>query len=166
MADPTKAERIVALIDKASNLARLICPFPEEVDEGDPIERMPDDLLEAATALGDLAQALATAREAAQREAEARLLEMREACAAICEVEANKADGPIAIMFKIAASAMRSLPLPGAERWMKLREALRSADHVLSHFACLQMGEGNLLMIKLQREKIAEALAAFEQERT
>lgn len=41
---------------------------------------------------------------------------------------------------------------------MRLRDMLKRIDHTLSHFACLQMGDGNLLMIKQDRDAIKAVL--------
>lgn len=56
--EPAAMPRIESLISEARNLAILICPLPSQLDDGDAIERMPDDLLRAATMLGRLCELL------------------------------------------------------------------------------------------------------------
>ncbi|MDE2469715.1 MAG: hypothetical protein KGL35_13505 [Bradyrhizobium sp.] len=46
-------------LGEARDLAIVICPLPSEVDDGDAIERMPGDLLRAATMLGKLCDLVA-----------------------------------------------------------------------------------------------------------
>lgn len=168
MADMTETERIVALIDKAGDLARLICPFPEEVDEGAPIERMPDDLLQAATTLGDLAQALATARETAQREAEARLLELRTFFKYIFlhqtgrEIHLTYETVHDAQHATVSASEIRALP--GAEPWEKLLKAAKvraASGHQDTCGAVLVEVEDRSIECDCGYSELERALASF-----
>ncbi len=47
--------------EEARNLAILICPLSSQLDDGDAIERMPNDLFRAANTLGELCRLLAHA---------------------------------------------------------------------------------------------------------
>jgi hypothetical protein len=47
--------------EDARNLAILICPLAFQLDDGDAIERMPNDLFRAANTLGELCRILAQA---------------------------------------------------------------------------------------------------------
>jgi hypothetical protein len=55
-------DEIEKLIDEARDLARLICPLPQEVDEGAEIARMPDDLMRAAAAIANLCDCIQSLR--------------------------------------------------------------------------------------------------------
>lgn len=46
------------LIDEARDIGILICPLPSQLEDGDVVERMPDDLFRAATVIGRLCDAL------------------------------------------------------------------------------------------------------------
>lgn len=48
------AASILSLLSEARDLAILICPLPNDLEDGDAIQRMPDDLLRAATMIGRL----------------------------------------------------------------------------------------------------------------
>ena len=134
MDDPTEAEREVA-----NSIA--LKAFPHQLD----MQIMLSN---------HIAQALATAREAAQREAEARLVEMREK--AVAEIRRIRENYPQAstkqAVLALAERAIHTLPLPGAERWVKLREAARDVARHRPGWAL--------------PNALHEALAAFEQERT
>jgi len=64
--------------------------------------------------------ALAAAREQAQAEADARVIDMREACAKLCRTGFARSDAHMGRVLENVADAIAALPLPGAERWVKL----------------------------------------------
>jgi hypothetical protein len=46
------------LIEEARRIGMLICPIPSQVEDGDAIERMPDDLLKACSVISRLCDAI------------------------------------------------------------------------------------------------------------
>jgi hypothetical protein len=80
---PMTREEALMLVEEARNIAMLICPLPVQLEGGDAIERMPDDLLRAATIIGVLCDALLGAeRRGAER--------MRERAARIANIEVER----------------------------------------------------------------------------
>ena len=49
---------LVNLVNDARKIAMLICPMPFQLEDGDAVERMPEDLFGAATIIGRLCDAL------------------------------------------------------------------------------------------------------------
>lgn len=55
-------DEIEHLIDEARQIGILICPLSQDLDDGAPIERMPDDLYRAATMIGRLCECIQSLR--------------------------------------------------------------------------------------------------------
>src|SRR5579859_2376491 len=53
-----KLDPMSELIEEARQVAMLICPIPSQLEDGDVVERMPDDLLRAANIIGRLCDAI------------------------------------------------------------------------------------------------------------
>ena len=58
----------MSTISEARDLAMLICPMAFQLEDGDAIDRMPDDLFRAANMLGTLCDALIAAAEILREE--------------------------------------------------------------------------------------------------
>ena len=135
-----------ALIEEARSIGMLICPIPSQLEDGDAIERMPDDLFRAANVIGRLCDVIESpclgcprfTTELDEWRGSARAHEQQEAAnlagwqAALAEN--SKLYEKIAELERQRDAFMEN-SVKHYTAWTSVKQELAEADAVIFHFA-------------------------------